>query len=163
MKRKQRIGSNKTTRITQEQFIYMLDELQDKNDFRMIALISLLYRCVRIGDAIETLTIADLYEEDGTIKSEIHYKEQKTHKERILNISGSRFIEALREYYPTLCNKQRERKLFYQQKNKSVPLSASGVKSILAKFVGKRGIEQCSPHSLRKGEARAMHDNGGIN
>ncbi len=49
--------------------------------------------------------------------------------------------------------------LFYGQKTGS-PLQDKGVKFLLSQFVGRRQIEQCSPHSFRKYGAKYMHSNG---
>ncbi len=153
-------GSSTTSPLTIVQFEYILDELKDSGDYRMIILVSLLFRCVRIGDALRTLTISDMYSEDGSIKPELNYKEEKTGKQRIIPLKGDRLIEGLELYYPVIAKKSPEAPLFYSAKQISKPLSDSGVKFILKTFVGKRGIAQCSPHSLRKGGARTMHERG---
>lgn len=153
-------GSNATSPISLDQFNYIIDELEDKQDYRMIALVSLLFRCVRIGDALRTITIEDVFEEDGLIKKQLYYKEEKTGKIRIIPLQGEKFIEALQKYFPTISRKDRTAPLFYSAKRINKPLSDSGVKAILNTFKGKRGIKQCSPHSLRKGGARTMHEKG---
>jgi integrase len=48
--------------------------------------------------------------------------------------------------------------MFYTRKTGEA-LRDSGVKKLLRYFIGKRGINQCSPHSFRKGGARFMFDN----
>lgn len=160
MSNKKAKGSNTTTPLSLEQVVYILDELNDVRDYRMVALVSLLFRCVRIGDALRTITIADIFNQDGSIKSELNYTEEKTGKSRIIPLQGDRLTTALELLYPTIKHKNRDSTLFYAAKLINKPLSDSGVKSILNKFVGKRGITQCSPHSLRKGGARTMHNKG---
>ena len=153
-------GSNKTSPISLEQFTYILDELQDKKDYRMIVLVSLLFRCVRIGDALRTIRIENIYLPTGSIRTELNYKEEKTDKSRIIPLTGERFITALNFYYPQIKNKKTDAPLFYALHLVNKPLTDAGVKHILHSFVGKRSITQCSPHSLRKGGARTMHEKG---
>jgi site-specific recombinase XerD len=143
-----------------EQVQYIINEFKDRNDFRMMIICSLLFRCVRIGDCVKTIKIQDIYEKDGTPKKILEYSEEKTGKRRLLNIEGENFLYALKNYHPEINKRKRDAVLFYQSKEKKMPLNDSGVKFLLRQFLGKRGIEQCSPHSFRKGGSRTMYEAG---
>jgi len=154
-------GSKTTSPLTLGQVKFIVDELKDKQDFRMIALVSLLFRCVRIGDALRTIKIEDVFNMDGSLKKELKYTEEKTGKVRIIPIEGNEFTNALTQYYSTLLYKKKcTAPIVYADKLINKPLSDAGVKFILHSFVGRRSINQCSPHSLRKAGARTMHENG---
>jgi site-specific recombinase XerD len=152
-------GSCKTTGVTREQFDYILDEFEDRHDYRMQIISHLMYRCIRIGDILNTLKIQNIYAESGEIGDRIVFNEQKTGKLRIINNRGRRFLKSLQRHRSQISHLPTNAPLFYTQKT-GQPLKDSGVKMILRQFVGKRGIRQCSPHSFRKGGARYMYDNG---
>jgi site-specific recombinase XerD len=81
-------------------------------------------------------------------------------KKRFVNIAGEKFISALRKFWDSeLKNRDYAGYLFCSKKRRT-PLTDDGVKGLLLKFVGKRGIKQCSPHSFRKGGARFMYLRG---
>lgn len=153
-------GSNKTSPLSKEQVEFILSEFLDKKDNRMVIVVSLLFRCIRIGDVTRTIKIQDIYEKNGSIKPNLKYREEKTGKERLIDLSGDILLKALQEYYPQIKDKCRDSVLFYQDKRPAHPLRDSGVKYLLRKFNGRRGISQCSPHSFRKGGARTMYLNG---
>lgn len=155
------IGSNKTTPLTLDQVKYIIEDLKFKKDSRMIVLVSLLFRCVRIGDALRTIKIENLFNYDGSLKAQLNYTEEKTGKVRIIDIDGIEFTTALNNYYKeVLYKKKSDSPVFYADKLINKPMSDAGVKFILNSFVGSRGIKQCSPHSLRKAGARTMHEKG---
>lgn len=151
-------GSRKTIPITREQFEFILAEFKDNGDLRMEIISHLLYRCVRIGDVLETLKIRDVYA-SGKIRDKIEFTEHKTGKFRIIAIRGEMFIDALNRYLVTIKRYPKSAPLFYTGKT-GKPIKDSGVKFHLRKFVGSRGITQCSPHSFRKGGARFMYESG---
>lgn len=154
-------GGKSTIPLTTNQVRFIIEELKDKEDFRMIAAVSLMFRCVRIGDVLRTLKIENVFNLDGSLKSEIKYTESKTKKVRIIPIDGDEFIYALKQYYSSVLHKKKQSApLFYAEKLINTPLSDAGVKFLLNSYVGKRNIKQCSPHSFRKAGARAMHENG---
>ncbi len=161
MKKKRKFkpcGSNKTTPISKEQFDFILNEFSDRHDLRMQIVCHLMYRAIRIGDILTTIKIQNVYEADGTLRDRIEFREEKTEKLRTVPIRGEKFIEALNQYYPVVKAFPKDSPLFYTEKT-GEPLQDSGVKKLLRYFVGKRGINQCSPHSFRKGGARFMYEN----
>jgi site-specific recombinase XerD len=152
-------GSKKTVPLTRDQVEFILDEFRDHEDPRMEIICHLLFRCVRIGDVLRTLRIDDVYGRKGALKDKIQFTEEKTGKLRIIGIRGTGFTRALAAYWPQIASLPRTGPLFYTRKT-GRPLGDSGVKRLLLRFVGKRGITQCSPHSFRKGGARHMYETG---
>ena len=53
----------------------------------MLVICHSLFRCVRIGDVLHTITIQDVYEPDGTLKGRIVFVEEK--KKRKLCIANN--------------------------------------------------------------------------
>lgn len=165
-------GSKAAKPLTFKQFLYILDEYKDKGDTRMEVLCHLMYRCVRISDCLNTLTISDLYKKDGSLKKTISFYEMKPHrtmkdgrkriradKKRFIEIVGVRFTNALNRYWREIEDRDYNGTLFYSSR-KNKPLQDSGVRRLLSEFIGHRKIEQCSPHSFRKGGARKMFEEG---
>lgn len=149
-------GSKKTTALTHEQFEFILDEFRQKADFRMESICLLMGRCIRIGDVLTSLKIDSVYGPAGEVHGEISFQEQKTGKPRLIRTNNSpRLLEALAGYFPSIREFPRNRPLFYGLKT-CEPLHDKGVKFLLAPFVGKIGIRQCSPHSFRKYGAKRL-------
>jgi len=151
-------GSITTKPITRDQFDYILNEFADRQDHRMGIVCHLLYKCIRIGDVLKTLTIQDIYNSNGGLKDKLDFKEQKTKKQRLIPMAGDRFLNSLKNYWPQIKTFNLNDPLFYSTKTKE-PLQDSGVKFLLRQFNGKRGIVQCSPHSFRKGGSKEMYLN----
>jgi integrase len=152
-------GSRKTIPLTRDQVEFILDEFHDRGDPRMEIICHLLFRCVRIGDVLRTLRIDDVYGRKGSLKDKIQFTEEKTGKLRTIAIKGEKFTRALASHWPAVARLPRSGPLFYTRKT-GRPLGDSGVKRLLLRFVGKRGIDQCSPHSFRKAGARYMYESG---
>jgi integrase len=166
-------GSNSTTPLSYEQFLYIVDEFEDKKDFRMAALCHWMFRCIRISDCLRSIKICDIFEKDGKLKESFGFYEIKTKrknkdgikkanpvKKRFIKIAGEKFISALKKFWESdLKKRDYYGSLFYSKKLKA-QLTDAGVKKLLVLFVGKRGIVQCSPHSFRKGGARYMYLRG---
>ena len=145
--------------ISIDQYNYALSEYEDRQDYRMAVVCGLLFRCVRVYDVLNTITVEDCYNEDGSIKDKIRFIEHKTKKVRYLPLQGEKLITALQTYYPSIQHLPRSANLFYTQKT-GKKLQPSGVRMLLRQFVGKRGIQALSCHSLRKTGARYMFDCG---
>jgi site-specific recombinase XerD len=153
-------GSKKTSALTLDQFNFILDELRDIGDTRMETLCLLLGKCIRIGDVLKTIRIKDAYTPSGEVRAEITFKEEKTGKDKRIKVGTSkRLVACLEALYPTIRHLAPSSVLFYAKKTGEA-LQDKGVKKILGGFVGKRGIEQCSPHSFRKFGARYLFDQG---
>lgn len=152
-------GSKRTIPLKRDQVQYIVDEFSDRKDWRMVILTLLLYKCVRVGDTLLTLRICDIYEPTGELRDCLRYVEQKTGKTRVISLKGNTFENALRLYWSEIRNKDYYGPLFYSKKL-AKPLTASGVKKLLQQFVGKRGIQQCSCHSMRKSGSRHMWEAG---
>jgi site-specific recombinase XerD len=166
-------GSNSTTPLSYEQFLYIADEFEDKGDFRMAVLCHLMFRCIRISDCLRSIKICDIFEKDGRLKESFGFYEIKAKrrnsegikkanpvKKRFIKIAGEKFISSLQKFWESdLKRRDYNGILFYSQRKRN-PLGDSGVKVLLREFVGRRGIVQCSPHSFRKGGARYMYLKG---
>jgi site-specific recombinase XerD len=166
-------GSNATTPLSYEQFLYVVDEFGDRGDFRMAVLCHLMFRCIRISDCLRSIKICDIFEKDGKLKESFGFYEIKTKrknkegikkanpvKKRFIKIAGEKFVSILQKFWENdLKKRDYEGNLFYNKKLRK-PLNDGGVKRLLIEFVGKRGISQCSPHSFRKGGARYMYLRG---
>jgi len=166
-------GSNSTTPLSYEQFIYIVDEFEDKKDFRMAVLCHLMFRCIRISDCLRTITISDIFEKDGRLKESFGFYEIKAKrknsegvkkanplKKRFIKISGERFISVLQKFWESDLKKRNYNGNLFYSLLLNKPLNDRGVKKLLAQFVGRRGIVQCSPHSFRKCGARYMYLKG---
>jgi hypothetical protein len=116
----------------------------------------LLFRCVRIGDVLRTLCINDVCGRKSALKNKIHFNEEKTGKLQIIGIRGMGFTRALQTYWSTVTRLPRTGSLFYTRKTGRL-LGDSGVKRLLLRFVGKRGIMQGSPHSFRTALGTCMN------
>lgn len=149
----------KSERITIKQFEYILDEFEDKKDYRMCVLSHLLFRCVRIGDALNTIVKDDIYLKRGKLLDALTYIEEKTDKMRKIDIKGDRFIRALGKYYKEIPFIKGSENIFNNIRLRT-KISQQGIRYIYTQFIGKRGISQLSPHSFRRGGARYMFDNG---
>lgn len=149
----------KSERITIKQFEYILDEFEDKKDYRMCVLSHLLFRCVRIGDALNTIVKDDIYLKRGKLLDALTYIEEKTDKMRKIDIKGDRFIRALGKYYKEIPFIKGSENIFNNIRLRT-KISQQGIRYIYTQFIGKRGISQLSPHSFRRGGARCMFDNG---
>lgn len=153
-------GSKKTSALSLDQFNYVIDELRDNGDTRMEIICLLMAKCVRIGDVLKTITIRDVFTPNGEVRDEANFKEEKTGKAKKIKLGSSvRLVKCLEAHYPTIKHLPPSSPLFYAKKTGEA-LQDKGVKKILGQFVGKRGIEQCSPHSFRKFGARHLLDNG---
>lgn len=152
-------GSKKSRALTREQFMFILDEFRDRGDTRMELVGLLLGRCIRVGDVLRTLTIDHVFAPDGMPRALVGWNEEKTGKWRTMTVpGGSRMRECLERYATSIADLSRESPLFYGKRT-GMELHDKGVKKLLAEFVGRRGIEQCSPHSFRKYGARYLYFN----
>ena len=156
--KKRATGSKRTRPITREQVDYVLQEFHDRNDTRMEIVIHLLFRVIRIGDVLRTLKKHHIYDAKNRIRDTLEFVEEKTGKKRSLPLKGESFVRALMDYTPQISSLDANDPLFFGKIG--TPLTDSGVKFLLSQFVGKRGIEQLSPHSLRKAGSRYMYENG---
>ncbi|MCL1946395.1 MAG: site-specific integrase [Chitinivibrionia bacterium] len=166
-------GSKTTTPLSFEQFLYIADEFGDAKDFRMEVLCHLMFRCIRISDCLRSIKVCDIFEKNGKLKETFGFYEIKTKrknnegvkkanpvKKRFIKIAGDKFISSLKNLWEDdLKKRDYYGNLFYSKKLQK-PLNDMGVKFLLKKFLGKRGISQCSPHSFRKGGARFMYLQG---
>jgi integrase len=148
-------GSKKALPITREQFDFITAEFSDRQDYRMVVFCHLLFKAIRGGDVLHTLKIRHIYKTDGTIRDTLQFVEQKTGKQREIPIKGEKLLSALTTYWNEIKGIQPNNGLFFSLKTRQ-PLSDSGAKKLFKWFVGKRGIEQLSFHSFRKGAARSM-------
>ena len=166
-------GSNSTTPLSYEQFLYIVDEFEDKKDFRMAVLCHLMFRCIRISDCLRSIRICDVFEKDGRLKESFGFYEIKAKrknsegikkanpvKKRFIKIAGERFISALKKFWEAELKKRNYNGVLFYSSRLRLPLNDAGVKFLLREFVGRRGIVQCSPHSFRKGGARYMYLKG---
>jgi integrase/recombinase XerD len=145
--------------ISIDQYHYVLSEFLDRQDFRMVVVCGLLFHCIRVFDILNTIIIADIYNEDGSLKNKVRLIEIKTKKLRFVPIQGDSLINALKALYLLIQHLSRTNGLFYKLKT-GKRLQPSGVRMLLRQFVGKRRIKDLSCHSLRKTGARFMFDNG---
>lgn len=153
-------GGNCTTALTKEQYRYIIDTYKDNKDYAMLCVSLLLgSRGLRISDVINTLKISDIYDNNGNIKENLVFTEQKTRKKRILPLhNNNETIQfAFNEYYKIISHLDRDRQLFSSPKPGIKSFSASIVKHKLKVFVGKMLIDQISPHSFRKYFGRTLH------
>ena len=166
-------GSNSTTPLSYEQFLYVVDEFEDRGDFRMAVLCHLMFRCIRISDCLRSIRICDVFEKDGRLKESFGFYEIKAKrknsdgvkkanpvKKRFIKIAGERFISALQKFWESDLKKRNYNGVLFYSSKLRLPLNDAGVKFLLREFVGRRGIVQCSPHSFRKGGARYMYLKG---
>jgi len=166
-------GSNTTTPLSYEQFLYVVDEFEDKKDFRMAVLCHLMFRCLRISDCLRSIKICDIFEKDGKLKESFGFYEIKTKrknsegvkkanpvKKRFIKIAGEKFVSVLNRFWECDLKKRNYNETLFYSQRLNKPLNDRGVKVLLAQFVGRRGVVQCSPHSFRKGGARYMYLNG---
>jgi integrase len=122
----------------------------------------LLGRCIRVGCVLRILTIDHVYDPAGRPRDVVGWNEEKTKKWRTLALpGGSRLREGLERYWASVADLPRTAPLFYGKKT-GQELHDKGVKKLLAEFVGRRGIEQCSPHSFRKYGGRYLYFQCGI-
>jgi site-specific recombinase XerD len=162
-------GSNKTTALSKDQFDYIIDELVDKGDLRCAIICLILFQCTRINDVLQMLKVKDVYNKRTlSVKHEITFEQMKSRKRKdgvIVKKGKTKWIDA-----PGSSKLYREifkaghgwnDPLFYSLK-RGTPFTDSGVKDVLSKFIGKRGIEQISPHSFRKAGARYLHFEKGV-
>ena len=131
----------------------------EKGDYRLAVITHLLWRCVRIGDLCKTLKISNVYLPNSDLKKQLDYVEEKTGKRRIVDFKGEHFEMCVESYVREILRKKRSAPLFYNLKHRK-PIATRGVQYLLNEYVGMYDIEQLSPHSLRKGGARYMWDNG---
>jgi site-specific recombinase XerD len=166
-------GSNATTPLSYEQFLYIIDEFEDRGDFRMAVLCHLMFRCIRISDCLRSIKVCDIFEKDGKLKESFGFYEIKTKrknkegikkanpvKKRFIKIAGEKFTFVLQKFWESDLKKRDYYGNLFYSKNLRKSLLDSGVKKLLIEFVGRRGISQCSPHSFRKGGARYMYLRG---
>lgn len=162
-------GSNKTSALSFDQVNYIVRRLEEKKDIRTAIICLIMFQCVRINDVLQSITLKDVYKENGEVRDEIHFTEMKTKKQKaVVCPQGSNLHRLLTEYRAEI-GKIRARGgvvkldsvLFYNTKM-CTPLRDSGVKEILRLFVGQWGIEQCSPHSFRKAGAKYLHVEKGV-
>ena len=151
-------GSKTAQPLSRPQVDFIIQEYEDRNDYRMALICHLLFRVIRIGDVLHTLTIGSIYNPDGTIKDVIHFIEEKTGKKRSIPIRGSGFLRILEKYRENLKLLKMDYPLFFGKKG--VPFTPSGVKYSLSQFKNRRGITQVSPYSFRKAGCRFMYDSG---
>lgn len=155
-------GSKKSRALTREQFMFTLDEFRDRGDTRMELVCLLLGRCVRVGCVLRVLTIGHVFGPDRKPRDVVGWNEEKTGKWRTLTVpGGSRLRECLDRYAAAVAALPDTAPLFYGKKT-GMELHDKGVKKLLAEFVGRRGIEQCSPHSFRKYGARYLYFQCGV-
>ncbi|MFC1585030.1 tyrosine-type recombinase/integrase [Fibrobacterota bacterium] len=149
--------------MTHDQFEYIVQEFEDRGDYRMVLVCLLMAKCIRIGDILKTIRKKDAFTPKGQIRPRMRFKEEKTCKERIIVLvgkkTGTKLITALKAYQGEIKQVPRDEEMFYGRKT-GEPLRDKGVKFLLSKFVGHRNIEQCSPHSFRKYGAKFMYQNG---
>lgn len=155
-------GSKKSKALTREQFLFILDEFRDRGDTRMELVGLLLGRIVRVGCVLRVLTIDHFYTPDWQVRDVFGWNEEKTGKWRCEQIgASSRLRDCLERYGLGLRDRPRSAPMFYGEKT-GLPLHDKGVKKLLKAFVGRRGIEQCSPHSFRKYGGRYLYFNCGV-
>ena len=148
-----------TKALTKKQMDYILDELEQDQDHRMMIICLLMAKCLRISDALN-LKVGDFYNRKGEIKESIFLKEKKTSKKKKIILKGERLLKALRAYHSEVGHLKLTDSAFYALKTGEA-LQPQGVRFILRdRFSGKRGIGQISGHSFRKFGARNMHLNG---
>lgn len=152
-------GSRAAILCPSEKFQLVVEDLVKEKDNRLAVVCHLLFRCVRVGDAIKTLKISDLFNKDGSPRRSLDYVEEKTGKNRIIPMTGEHFKECLVNYYPLIQTKRRDAPLFYNRKHNQ-PITPRGIQERLMLYVGRFGLEQLSPHSFRKGGARHMWESG---
>jgi site-specific recombinase XerD len=163
----------KTTPLSFEQFLYVAEEFEDKKDYRMAVLCHLMFRCIRISDCLRSIRVCDIFEKDGKLKESFGFYEIKAKrkdkdgvkkanpvKKRLIKIAGEKFIFALKKFWESDLKKRNYNGVLFYSNRLRLPLNDAGVKFLLREFVGRRGIEQCSPHSFRKGGARYMYLKG---
>ena len=153
--------ANTTRPLTQNEFEYIYNEFEYRNDTRMMIIVGLMAQCLRIGDIL-SLSIKDMYTPNGIPRDKFDIVEGKTKKLRTVFI-GEKMQQLLITHYPTIKNKKGGY-MFYSTKRPQAPLTQQGVRFILSYFTdsarGQNQIEQVSPHSFRKYGARKMYENG---
>ncbi len=155
-------GSRKTTALTREQFFFILDEFRDRGDTRLELVCLLLARCIRVGCVLRVLKIESFFTPDWTVRDAFGWNEEKTGKWRLEQVgTSSRMRECLERHSLQLRSLPRDAGMFYGEKTGLV-LHDKGVKKLLKAFVGRRGIEQCSPHSFRKYGGRYLYFQCGV-
>ena len=153
-------GSKKAIPLALNQVYFIIKQFEDNNDYRMAVLCHLLFRCIRIGDCLKTLQKHHIYNPvSGKIRENIIFYEEKTGNLREVPINGDGFINTLEKYYDSTVQYLSKNNLLFYNKKLKTPLSTSGVRRSLSRFVGDRGIEQCSPYSFRKAGGRLMYKN----
>ncbi len=155
-------GSKKSRALSREQFMYILDEFRDRGDTRMELVCLLLGRCVRVGCVLRVLNVGHFFTPDWQVRDVFGWNEEKTGKWRSEQVgTSSRLRDCLEKYSLSIRHLAADAPLFYGEKT-GMELHDKGVKKLLAAFVGRRGIEQCSPHSFRKYGGRYLHNQCGV-
>lgn len=153
-------GSKKAIPLSLDQVTHIIKYFESIQDYRMVVLCHLLFRCIRIGDCLNTLRKKHIYNPiNGDVRENITFYEEKRGNLREVPIQGKGFIASLLKYYKShIQHLNKDNPLFYNKKCGKI-LGSSGVRRILSQFVGKQGIEQCSPYSFRKAGGRVMYKN----
>ena len=151
-------GNRKTTALTMKQMDFILDELEECQDYRVLIICLIMAKTLRIADAVG-LRVGDLYDKKGKIQEAIYITERKTSKPRKIILKGERLLTALKTYHSEVKHLKPTDPAFYTLKKRE-PLHPQGVRRVLQrKFKGTRGIKDISGHSFRKFGARQMYLN----
>lgn len=154
MSKKKHKGSRAAKALTKNQVNWMIDEFEQQKDIRMCCIVALEYQGpLRISDVL-LITKGQIWMQDGQVRENIILYEKKTGKQKTVFVyeknerERGRLYHLLKEYRPKLNRIPNDSVIFFG--NKGTPLTARGVNTKLSQFIGKRNIEQCSSHSIRK-------------
>ena len=153
-----------TKPLTMGQLNHILDGLEAEQNWNYLAITLLLMKATRVGDLLTTITIGDIWDQDGQIRENLEYSEGKTGKKRIIPIKGDRLIRALNEVYKMVHKRATTDNVFYSRKAKgrftNSPISNLAVNQNLQKFVGQCKITEVSSHAIRKTACRMLFESG---
>jgi len=115
-------------------------------------LLSLMALCIRIGDVLN-IKVKDCYDAKMVPRTQAHITEGKTNKPRLIDLSPIQVPLNTYAAEAKRLNLQPDDVLFWSKKG---PLRRQSVNRILEQHRQTLGLEQLSPHSLRKYQARYL-------
>ena len=97
-----------THALTAKQLEYVLDEFEDRKDFRMMLVCLLMAKTLRVSDVLN-LRVGNLYDERRRPLEALYTREKKTGKPKRLPLKGERLEAVLKAYGPAVRGLPRRR------------------------------------------------------